>query len=41
MSERIKERIAQIKEQPDKPYFIRYRIEEGRYGKDDAGDDGD
>ena len=37
MSERIKERIAQIKEHPDKPYFIRYRIEEGRYGKDDAG----
>lgn len=37
-SDRIAERLALLKEDPAKPYFIRYRIEEGRYGKEDAAD---
>jgi len=35
---RIDQRVALLNEQPDKPYLIRYRIDHGRYGKDDAGE---
>ena len=38
-TDRITKRLDLLKENPDKPYFIRYRIETGRFGKDDAGSD--
>jgi hypothetical protein len=37
-SDRINDRITLLKEKPDEPYFIRYRIEAGRFGKLDAGE---
>lgn len=39
MTNRITKRTKLMSEQLDKPYFIRYRIETGRFGKDDAGED--
>ena len=35
--DRIAERLKQLDKNPDQPYFIRYRIESGRFGKQDAG----
>ncbi len=37
-NDRISERVALLKQIPDQPYFIRYRIESGRFGKQDAGE---
>lgn len=37
-SERITKRVAFLKDNPSQPYFIRYRIETGRFGKEDAGE---
>ena len=38
-TDRISERLSLLKECPDKPYFIRYMIETGRFGKQDAAGD--
>lgn len=39
--DRIKQRLTAIKEDLSKPYFIRYRIEAGRFSKEEAIGDND
>lgn len=38
MTDKIQKRVEYIKEDPTKPYLIRYKIEVGRYGREDIGE---